>query len=94
MHLEAHLFFKFSAITGIVVVPELQRRGAGLLPAIREVRAQLFFGGGFVVVGEVAQEEEGEHVVAEIVGVHGSAKLVGNAPEGSAHLFLVLFGHD
>jgi len=42
MHLEAHLFFKFSTIAGVVVVPELQRRGAGLLLPVREIPAQLF----------------------------------------------------
>ena len=46
-----------------------------------------------VVVGEVAQEEEGQHVVAEVVRIHGPPQLVGDAPEGVAELFLVLLGH-
>lgn len=44
--------------------------------------------------GEVAQEEEGQHVVAEIVRVHRPAQLVGDAPEGVAQLFLIGVGHD
>ena len=46
-----------------------------------------------VVVGEVAQEEEGKHVVAEVVRIHGPAQLVGDAPEGVAQLFSIGIGH-
>ncbi len=46
-----------------------------------------------VVVGEVAQEEEGKQGVVEIVRIHGPAQWVGDAPEGGAQLFLIGVGH-
>ena len=46
-----------------------------------------------VVGGEIAQEEEGQHVVAKVVSIHRTAQLIGDAPEGVAQLFLVLFSH-
>ena len=54
------------------------------------------WGGSFrrlVVVRAVAQEEKGQHVVAEVVRIHGPAQLVGDAPEGVAQLLLVGVGH-
>ena len=38
---------------------------------------------------EVAQKEEGKHVVAKIIRVHRSAQLIGDAPERAAELFLI-----
>ena len=57
------------------------------------ITAQLLLGAELVVVGEIAEEEKGEHVVAEIVRVHCAAQLVGDAPEGASELFLVAVGH-
>lgn len=48
---------------------------------------------GYLVIRQVAQKEKGKHVIAEIVRVHGPARLVGNGPEGAAQLFLILFSH-
>ena len=47
-----------------------------------------------VVVGKVAEEPEGQHVVAEVVRVHRPAQLVGDAPEGVAQLFLIRVSHE
>jgi hypothetical protein len=47
-----------------------------------------------VVGGEIAQEEEGQHVVAEVVHIHRPAQLVGDAPKGVAQLLLVGAGHS
>ncbi len=46
-----------------------------------------------VVVRQVAQEQKSQHVVAEIVRVHGTAQFVGDGPEHPAQFFLLLFGH-
>ena len=46
-----------------------------------------------VVVGEVAQEEKGQHVVAKVVRIHRATQLVGDVPEGIAQLFLISVGH-
>jgi len=46
-----------------------------------------------VVIGEVAQEQKGEHVVAEVVRVHRPAQLVGDRPEGVAELLLAGVAH-
>ena len=47
-----------------------------------------------VVVGQVAQEQERQHVVAEVVGVHRAAQVVGDGPEGFAQLVELVLGHD
>ena len=47
-----------------------------------------------VVLREVAQVEEGEHLVAEIVRIHRPAQLVGDAPESIAQLLLVGVAHQ
>jgi hypothetical protein len=39
-----------------------------------------------VVIGEVAQEEEGQHVVAEVFRIPGADR-IGDAPEGIASCF-------
>ncbi len=56
------------------------------------VIAQFSLGGGFVVVEEVAQKQECQDVVAEVVGVHGGAQVIGDVLEGFAQ-FVVLVGH-
>lgn len=80
----AHLFFKGGNVFRVVVIPELEWGEGGCGRDFRVIRAKLAAGGGFVVIGEVAEEEEGEHVVAEVVGVHSAAQLVGDAPQGGA----------
>ena len=55
---------------------------------------QLLLRRHLIVVGEIAQEEVGQHVVAEVIRIHGPAQLVGDAPEGIAQLFLVGVGHN
>ena len=47
-----------------------------------------------VVVREVTQEKERQHVVAEVIRIHRAAQLVGDAPERAAQLFLVGVGHQ
>ena len=64
------------------------RLGIGVVPPQFLLRRRL------VIVREVAQEQERQHVVAEIVRVHRAAQLVGDGPEGLAQLFLVLVVHD
>jgi hypothetical protein len=46
-----------------------------------------------VLVNAYAKEQERQHVIAEIVRVHGTAKILSDFPEGVAMLFLVGFGH-
>jgi hypothetical protein len=55
--------------------------------------AEFLFCSGLIVIGQIAKEQERQHVIAEIVRVHGSAKIVGDFPEGVAKLFLVGFDH-
>ena len=91
MHLAAHLFFKFVNVVGIAVVPHLQGECVAVcISVIRVIRPQFPLCRGFIIVRQVAQEQEREHVVAEVVRVHGAAQLVGNAPEGIAQLSLVV----
>ena len=66
----------------------MSRRGQGGI-----IFAEFLLRRRLVVVREVAQEEKGQHVVAEVVRVHRPAQLVGDAPEGFAQLFLVLVVH-
>ena len=55
---------------------------------------KLLLRGGLVVVREVAQEQERQHVIAEIVRAHRATQLIGNGPEGFAQLCFVSVGHD
>ena len=55
--------------------------------------AQLLLGLRFVIVRNLGQEAEGEHVITKIVRVHCPAQLVGNVPEILSQLFLVLVIH-
>ena len=94
MRLEPHLLFKISNIVWVGVIPALQRRGVGLTLLVRIIRSRFFPGSDLVVVRQVAQEQERQHVIVEVIRVHCAAQLVGNASEGRAQLFLVLFGHE
>jgi hypothetical protein len=75
------------------LIPNGQRHLLGLSLYLGVISAQLFLGCGFVVVRQVAQEKERQHVVAKVVCVHRAAQLVGNGPQRLAQLFLVLFDH-
>ena len=44
----------------------------------RIIFAQLLFGLRFVIVQNLGQEAEGEHVITKFVRVHGPAQLAGN----------------
>lgn len=57
------------------------------------VAPELLLRGLLVVVREVAEEQEREHVVAEVIRVHRPAELVRDAPECLAKLPLVALGH-
>ena len=51
--------------------------------------------GRCLVVGrEIAQEEEREHVAAEVVRVRRPTKVISNFPKRVAELFLVHVVHD
>lgn len=87
----AQELFKLRHIVGVGLVPSLERgkpRGR-----FRPVRPKFLPRRGLVGVRQVAQEEEGEHIVAEVIRVHGAAQLVRDGPKGRAQLFLRLFGH-
>ena len=83
--------FPKSSTVSLRCFGDLQWRGK--LLTLRVVTSQFLLRSCLVVVGEVTQEEEGQHVVAEVIRIHGSAQLVRDAPEGVAQLFLFLFGH-
>ena len=94
MHLAAHLLLELGDVVRVVRVPErTAARGGRRASSVGVIRAQFLLRRHLVVVREVAQEEEGQHVVAEIVRVHRPAQLVGDVPEGFAQLFLVLVVH-
>jgi len=46
-----------------------------------------------VVVREVTQEQERQHVVAEIVCVHRATQFVGDVPESFVQFGLIMVGH-
>lgn len=82
----AHLVFEELDVARILRIPHFERRAAAVfrLGGIGIFVAQNPFDIGFVVVREIAQKEERQHVVAEVVGVHGAAQVVGDAPQGFA----------
>ena len=91
MHLAAHLLFELGHVVGVVRIPDRQRHPPVVArwQFVGVIRPQFLLRRRLVVVREVAQEQEGQHVIAEIVRVHRPAQLVGDAPEGFAQLFLV-----
>ena len=98
MHLAAHLLFEVAHFARIVLVPRLQGRARPgtrqhILWEIRVVRSQFPLRSRLVVAREVAEEQEREHVIAEVVGIHRAAQLVGNVPERFAQLLLDLVVH-
>jgi hypothetical protein len=94
MHFPAHLFLKLWDVVWVVGIPEGQRHAAVVRAKSGIILAQLLLRPRFVIVREVAQKEEGKHVVAEIIRVHRSPQLVGDVPEGVAQLFLIGVGYD
>ena len=92
MNFAPHLFFELLGILGVLAIPQGQGRG-GRGRSGGEVVTEFFFGRSFVVVGQVAQKEEGEHVVAKVVGVHRTPQVVGNSPKGVTEFFLIFGGH-
>ena len=93
MHIAPHLLLEGRDVVHVVGVPERQRHLAGVAVHIGVIPPQLLPRRRLVVVGEIAQEEEGQHVIAEVVRVHRPAQLVGDAPKRVAQLFLVGVGH-
>jgi hypothetical protein len=84
MHLTAHLFLEFGDVIRIVGIPEGQRHATVVCISRGIVFTQRLLRRRLVIVRKVAQEEEGQHVVAEIVRVHRPAQLVGDVPKGFA----------
>ncbi|QEG33340.1 hypothetical protein Pr1d_06010 [Bythopirellula goksoeyrii] len=69
------------------LAPVAHRVGVG------EVLAQFLARRLLIVVRELAQKQEREHVIAKVVRVHRPAEIVGDGPEDFAELFLVVVGH-
>ena len=86
MHLAAHLLLEIGHVIRIVGIPDGQRHTAVVALDLRIIPPQFFLRGRLVIVRQVAQEEERQHVIAEIVRVHRAAQVVGNAPKGLAQL--------
>ncbi len=93
MHLAPHLLLEIAHVIGIVGIPDGQRHTVLVGGQLGIILPQLAGGGGLVIVGEITQKEEGQHVVAEVVGVHRPPQLVGDVPQGLAQALLVLSGH-
>jgi len=53
----------------------------------------LALGGGLVIVRQIAQVQERQHVITEIVRVHRDAQLVGDVPKDFAQALFILCGH-
>jgi hypothetical protein len=90
MHLATHLLFKRGNVFRIVSIPHSQRHTAFVTIDLGIVLPQFLFRSDFVVIGEISQEEKRQHVIAEVIRVHRTAKLIGDVPEGLAELFLVV----
>ncbi len=93
MRLEPHLMLECRNVTGIPVVPDRQGWAASAAARARVVAPKLFPRGLLVVVREVAEEQEREHVIAEVIRVHRSAELVRDGPERLAKLFMLVLRH-
>ena len=95
MRLEPHLLLERRHIAGVLLVPDRQGGPPAVADGVRVrvVAPEFLLRGLLVVVREVAEEQEREHVVAEVVRVHRPAELVGDGPERLAELLLILFCH-
>ena len=96
MRLETHLLLEVRHIIGVLLVPDRQGGPPAVADGVRVgvVAPEFLLRGLLVVVREVAEEQEREHVVAEVVRVHRSTELVCDGPERFAKLFLVVLGHE
>lgn len=93
VHLAPHLPLELGDVARVAGIPQRQRHLTGVSARIGIVLPQLLLRRRLVVVRQVAQEEERQHVVPEIVRIHRPPQLVGDAPEGVAQLALVGVGH-
>ncbi len=81
MDLAAHLFLEIDDVARVVGIPEREGHAAVIGLNFGVILAEFLLCGGLVVVREVPQEKEGEHVIAEVIRVHGAAELIGDVPE-------------
>jgi hypothetical protein len=88
VHLTAHLLLELDDVAWIVDIPQRQRRAGSARGQIGVVRPEFLLRRRLVVVGEIAKEEEGQHVIAEVVRIHRAAQLVGGGPEDLAEALL------
>src|SRR3546814_13744963 len=95
MSLAPHLLLERGHVGGIVRIPNRKWRPAAVVDGVRigVINTQFLLRGFLVVPRQVAQEQERQHVVAEVVRVHRAAQLVGNGPEVLSELFLVFVFH-
>ncbi len=82
-----HLFEFLDVVVGGFGVPLFEGHVVGQVVAEFEADAV------FVAAAEVAEEEQRQHVVAEVVGGHGATERVGHVPKGLEQLFFFLFFH-
>ena len=96
MRFEPHLLLERRNIAGVLLVPDRQGGPPAVADGdrVRVVAPEFLLRGLLVVVRQVAEEQEREHVVAEVVRVHRPAKLIGDGPERLAKPFLVLVSHE
>ncbi len=92
MRLAPHLLLELRDGVRVVLIPQRQRHLTGVDAHLAVIPPQLLLRRCLVVVGEVAQEEDGQHGVAEAVPIHGPAQVVRDALEGVAQLFWVGLG--
>ena len=80
MHLAADLLLELRDVFRIGGIPQGQRHAAVVSIDLGIVLP----GRDLVVVREISQEEEGQHVVAEVIRIHGTAQLICDAPKSIA----------
>jgi len=73
MHLASHLLFKVGDIVWIIRIPDRQRNATVIFADCRIIAAQFFLSRHLVIIRKIAQEQERQHVVAEIVRIHRAA---------------------
>ena len=93
MHFAAHLFLEFRDIVRVVRIPQRQRHTPVVRAESRIIFPKFLLRRYLIIVREIAQKEERQHVVTEIVRIHRPAQLIGDIPEGSAQLLLIGVGH-
>ena len=95
MRLEPHLLLEGRHVVGVPIVPDRQGGSPAVADGVRVrvVAPEFLLRGLLVIVREVAEKQEREHVVAEIVRVHRPPELIGDGPERAAELLLIVFCH-